>query len=100
MNRRGFLSLFGAAAVTAAIPLGVADELWTPSKTIFLPPIGGWARGNSFLTTDMISREALRVMHQHMRFVTSINRRYDDSFVPVGNTVRIRLPATYASATA
>ncbi len=35
MNRR---QLFAALAVVAFAP----DELWTPSRKIFLPPRGGW----------------------------------------------------------
>ena len=35
---------------------------------------------NTLLTSDIITREALRVLHQKLRFVGSINRQYDDRF--------------------
>lgn len=35
MNRRGLFALLGGLAVAP-------QELWTPSKSIFLPPRGGW----------------------------------------------------------
>jgi hypothetical protein len=103
MNRRGFLSLFGATTVAAAVPSALA-ELWTPSRTIFLPPTGGWIRGNQLLTVDFIVRESLRVLHQKMEFVSPIDRQYDDAFasvshaIRVGDTVRIRMPARLSAA--
>lgn len=58
---------------------------------------------NTLLTPDMITREALRVLHQKCNFVGSINRQYDDSFAAsgakIGNTLRIRRPIEYVSAT-
>ncbi len=54
---------------------------------------------NTLLTPDMITREALRVLHQKLTFVGSINRAYDDSFAAsggkIGDTLRIRLPNQY-----
>lgn len=44
----------------------------------------------------MITREALRVLHQKLNFVGNITRSYDDSFgkagAKIGDTLRIRLP--------
>jgi hypothetical protein len=44
----------------------------------------------------MITREALRILHQKCTFIGSINRQYDDSFAQkgakIGDTLRIRLP--------
>lgn len=39
MNRRGFFAFLGGAAVAAAL---APELIWTPSRTIFLPPAGGW----------------------------------------------------------
>lgn len=39
MNRRDFLTMAALAAPAALI----VPELWTPTKTFFLPPRGGWA---------------------------------------------------------
>lgn len=54
---------------------------------------------NTLLTPDMITREALRVLHQKLTFVGSINRAYDNSFAAsgakIGDTLRIRLPNQY-----
>ena len=54
---------------------------------------------NTFLTPSMITREALRVLHQKLTFVGSINRAYDDSFgkdgAKIGDTLRVRLPNQY-----
>ncbi len=54
---------------------------------------------NTILTMDMITREALRILHQQLTFVGSINRAYDDSFAQsgakIGDTLRIRLPNQY-----
>ena len=38
MNRRHFLAALAAGSTAIAVP-----ELWTPSRTFFLPPKGGWA---------------------------------------------------------
>jgi len=51
---------------------------------------------NTLLTPDMITREALRILHQKLNFVGNINRQYDDSFAKdgakIGDALRIRLP--------
>jgi len=54
---------------------------------------------NTLLTADMITREALRILHQKAVFLGSINRAYDDSFAKngakIGDALRIRLPNQY-----
>lgn len=56
---------------------------------------------NSILTPTMITREALRVLHQKLNFVGSVNRQYDDRFAQsgakIGNTLNIRMPAKYTT---
>ena len=51
---------------------------------------------NTLLTPTQVTREALRILHQKLRFVGSINRQYDDSFAKkgakIGDTLKIRLP--------
>jgi len=58
---------------------------------------------NSLLTINMITREALRVLHQKLNFVGSINREYDSSYAKdgakIGDTLRIRLPNQYVTRT-
>lgn len=54
---------------------------------------------NTILTPDIITREALRILHQKMTFISRINRQYDDRFAndgaKIGDALRIRLPNEY-----
>lgn len=54
---------------------------------------------NSILTPTMVTREALRVLHQKLNFIGSINRQYDDSFAKtgakIGSNLQIRQPNQY-----
>jgi hypothetical protein len=47
----------------------------------------------------MITKEALRILHQKANFIGSMNRAYDDSFAQsgakIGDSLRIRLPNRY-----
>ena len=51
---------------------------------------------NSLLTPTTITREALRVLHQKLNYVGTVNRQYDDRFAnsgaKIGETLQIRLP--------
>lgn len=54
---------------------------------------------NTILTPTAVTREALRVLHQKLNFVGSINRQYDDRFAQegakIGTDLKIRLPNQY-----
>ena len=54
---------------------------------------------NALLTPTAVTREALRILHQKLNFVGSINRQYDDSFAKsgakIGDSLKIRLPNQY-----
>lgn len=54
---------------------------------------------NTLLTIDMITREALRVAHEKLTFLGTIDRSYDDSFAKggakIGDTLRVRNPVAY-----
>lgn len=54
---------------------------------------------NTVLTPTAVTREALRVLHQKLNFVGSINRQYDDSFANSGakngDSLKIRMPNQY-----
>ena len=54
---------------------------------------------NSILTPTMVTREALRVLHQKLNFIGSINRQYDSSFAKtgakIGSNLQVRLPNQY-----
>jgi hypothetical protein len=55
---------------------------------------------NSFLSPTIITREALRVLHQKSIFINKVNRQYDDRFAnsgaspsgKIGPSLQIRLP--------
>jgi len=55
--------------------------------------------GNTLLTSDIITRKALQVLHAKLNFIGSINRSYDDQFAndggKIGESLRIRLPNKY-----
>jgi hypothetical protein len=54
---------------------------------------------NSLLTPTAVTREGLRILHQKLNFIGSIERQYDDSFAKdgakIGDTLKIRLPNQY-----
>jgi len=54
---------------------------------------------NTLLTPTMITREALRILHQYLNFIGKVNRQYDDRFAQtgakIGDTLQIRLPNQY-----
>lgn len=52
--------------------------------------------GNTLLTIDMITREALRIFHENVAFVGMINRQYEEKFQPT-ETVRIRRSVAYGA---
>jgi len=56
---------------------------------------------NTYLVTDEITREALRVLHQKLNFVGNMTRDYDSSFAQngakIGNTLRIRNPNQFVT---
>lgn len=51
---------------------------------------------NTLLSPTMITREALRILHQKLNFIGSINRQYDDRFAnsgaKIGTSLQIREP--------
>ncbi len=54
---------------------------------------------NTLLTPTIITREALRILHQKLNFIGKINRQYDSRFAnsggKIGDTLQIRLPNRY-----
>lgn len=51
---------------------------------------------NTNLTIDMVTREALRIAHEKLTYLGTIDRQYDDSFAQsgakIGSSLRIRQP--------
>lgn len=58
---------------------------------------------NTFLTSSVITKEALRILHQKLNFVGNIDRQYDDRFAQegakIGSSLRIRYPVQYVTST-
>ncbi len=58
---------------------------------------------NTLLTPTMITREALRILHQQCSFVTNIETQYDDRFAQsgakIGDTITIRKPNRFLTVT-
>lgn len=56
---------------------------------------------NTILTPTQITREMLRVLHQKLTFVGTVNRQYDDRFAQtgakIGTTLNIRMPSKYTT---
>lgn len=54
---------------------------------------------NAFLTPTAVTNEALRLLHQNLNFIGSINRDYDDRYAvegaKIGSDLKIRLPNKY-----
>lgn len=54
---------------------------------------------NTILTPTAVTREALRILHQKLNFVGTVNRQYDDSYAndgaKIGDSLKIRLPNQY-----
>ena len=59
---------------------------------------------NINLTPDMITREAIRILHQKLNFVGNCVRDYDDRYAQegakIGDSLRVRMPIQYATSTA
>lgn len=55
--------------------------------------------GNTLLTIDMVTLEAVRVLHGNTAFIKNVNRGYDSAFAKegakIGDTLRIRKPPKY-----
>lgn len=54
---------------------------------------------NTLLTIDMVTLEALRVLHGNLAFIKNVNRDYDSNFAKegakIGDTLRIRKPPQF-----
>ena len=54
---------------------------------------------NALLTPTAVTREILRVAHEKLSFIGTVERQYDDSFArsgaKIGDTLKIRLPNKY-----
>lgn len=58
---------------------------------------------SSLLTSQIVTRKALQILHQKCTFIGAVNRQYDNSYMQngakVGDTLKIRVPNRYKSYT-
>lgn len=52
---------------------------------------------NTFLTPDIIAREALIVLENNLIMANLVHRDYSDEFVQVGDTITVRKPAKFVA---
>ena len=54
---------------------------------------------NTFKVIDMVTKEAMRVAHESLQFISTTDRQYDSSFKDtggkIGSTLRVRMPNQY-----
>jgi len=54
--------------------------------------------GNDFVVTDLVAREALKIAHEKLAFISTVDRQYDASFSgdpKHGATLRVKSPNKY-----
>lgn len=93
MNRRGFLGAILAAGVA---PVFIKSNILMPVRSIFIPTaeeVAVVSGGNTLLTIDMITREALRILNEQSELWKTLNRQWDVG--KKGDTLRIRMPQRY-----
>ena len=56
---------------------------------------------NAFVVTDLVAKESLRIAHEKLQFIGTVDRQFDDSFrmaggkAPHGSTLRVKSPNQY-----
>lgn len=59
--------------------------------------------GQTILTPNIITKEALRILHANLNFIGSLSRQYDSRFAvsgaKIGQTLDVRLPPKYTTRT-
>lgn len=119
MQRRHFLKSLTGLFVAAAVD--PEELLWTPKRTFFISP-SVQLYWNRFVTMEMVTNEALRLLRNKMQFTQFIDPAYmggplvvDEIFsanvdwtdidnpvllhrrsAKIGSTITIRKPARYA----
>jgi hypothetical protein len=72
VDRRGFFKALAGTAVGVAAAIALPElDIWTPSRTYFLPPLGGWSP-HRLITGSQITQEALKILHTKLRFTHGI----------------------------
>lgn len=94
MNRRGFL---GAILAAGAAPAIIRAESLMRVTGIIVPTTAEVVTyGNSLLSIEMITAEALRVLEKNLKFAHAVNRSYNDQFTraaaEIGDRIKVRTP--------
>lgn len=109
MQRRHFLKSLTGLFVAAAVD--PEELLWTPKRTFFISP-SVQLYGNRFVTMEMVTNEALRLLRNKMQFTQFIDQAYSPPVYGkevtlffdaagrgagfrIGDTITIRKPARY-----
>lgn len=91
MNRRGFLKMLGMAAPVAAV---APSYFFAPTSGWDTIPSGHSVPSNDFLSVELISMEALRILQKQLVFTDNCSRIYYDqhfsAVVKVGTPLRFR----------
>ncbi|MEE9541202.1 MAG: twin-arginine translocation signal domain-containing protein [Candidatus Thorarchaeota archaeon] len=86
MDRRKFIKGVAAASTVAVVPFGESQFPLSPFQRsrIAIEP------KNTLSTIDMVTREALRILHKKMMFFGKLDANH-----AIGDTLNIRMPRKY-----
>lgn len=97
MDRRGFLG--------SILALGAAPAIVRADSLMRIIPREAAVVGVEFFESDIIiasrvpfdqiTAEALRIAHEKMCFIRTVNRQYVEAFAKQGDTIVIRRPLPY-----
>lgn len=104
VSRRAFLGLVATTLVAANID--PEKLIWSPDEqvTIALPELGlapidyvagGAEYPHAFLSADWITKEVAKHFRNNLRFITEVQQSYDQRYLRLGDTVRVRVPQRY-----
>ena len=79
-SRRQFLGGLAGILLSGCAPAVLPSGIIMPIRKLWVPK-------NELLTIDWIGREALRIVHEKMVFLGTINRQFDDSFTSDHKTI-------------
>jgi hypothetical protein len=82
MNRRGFFAAIAGAIAGAAAAPALAQAEAKIGATLYVrkPARFVVSSGNRLLSTQVITREALKVLAANLQFARTVNRDYDQYF--------------------
>jgi hypothetical protein len=84
--------MLAAGAAPAVVRASSLMPIWVPRE--IGPLLVTQTMDGTILSIEMITQEALRILHAKTAFVNTINRQYDAAFKQ-GDVLRIRVPKRY-----